>query len=99
MVGPGAVLITYLKKKGIRTTAGCDCTRLAKDMNFAGAEKVLLELEIWTNKMVESIKSWKKLTDNKWAPFICPPKMIVQRTIRWACEESIRLNQKELING
>jgi len=96
MVGPGTVLMRYLASKSIKPSKGCNCYELARRMDMSGSEKVLKEIDAWTDKMMESIKNWKKLSDKMWKVFICPPKIVIKNLILWACTESDRINQEQL---
>ena len=98
MLRPGTIITHYLRKKHIKPSNGCSCYPLAADMDRAGADSIEEDIEEWTDKMVESIKLWRKKQDNAWAKFVCPPRFVVKNLILWACKES-RKSEEVLVNG
>ena len=79
---PGTNIRTVLHLFGINPNEGCGCEALATKMDEAGSEKVLDEIEQYTDDMVNSIKEWRK-ENNSVIP--TPPRVVVKEFITWAC--------------
>jgi len=94
MIGPGKVLMQYFRTKRISPSKGCSCYELADEMNKFGSVRVKKNIDYWTDKMMKSIKDWKKFSDKIWRRFVCPPRFVVKNLILWACEESDRINKE-----
>ena len=80
---PGTRIKTVLGRFGIRANWGCGCTALANKMDKVGAEKVMEEIDYYTDEMYDSIKKWRK--DNNTVIIVQPPKLVVRSFIIWAC--------------
>jgi len=85
---PGTIIQFYLKARSIKPVPGCSCYTLADEMDNVGPDSVEAAIDDWTDKMVSSIRQWRKLASGGWIKFIQPPRVVVRNLILWACVQS-----------
>jgi hypothetical protein len=84
-IHPGTRISKVLKKFGIKPNRGCSCYKLAQEMNRVGVDVVMEKLDYYTDKMLESIKEWRKSQNGFTIVVAQPPRAVVRSFIEWAC--------------
>lgn len=98
--GPGTHLARKLRSYGIRyeEAGGCNCYRTMMDMNNAGAEQILKQLDLWEGRVLESARGWfKEVYEKDGVVGRCKrfigekvSEMKVRGMIEWACEQTLK---------
>lgn len=83
MRGVGTVIRESLHAFGISDN-GCGCTTLANEMDSFGADRVEANLDVFVEKMQESIKRWRR--GSLLIPQ--PPSFVVKELISYAIKKS-----------
>lgn len=94
--GPGTIIKQTLAAFFIRSHSGCGCTELAAEMDQLGPDRVLEQLDTYTNKMYDSVLNWRKESS---IPVPQPPHEVVRKFIEYACDKSRKESQKEGIGA
>lgn len=90
--GPGTVIKQLLSKFYIKPIQGCGCYALADEMDKIGYSALESQIEQYTDKMVESIKDWRKGISTLIPQ---PPRSTVQSLIKFGIEQSKSEDQQE----
>ena len=89
MMGPGTLIARFLSSKGIKPRPGCGCYELAAQMDTAGPEAILTDLDGWADEMYASVMDWRKAQGGVWVAAPNPPRWAVRSLIEWACHKAL----------
>lgn len=83
MIGVGTQIHNILASNGIKVNETCACEDLRKEMDHRTPEYIEENVEIYAHKMKLSIQRWRGSK-----PIPIPPKAVLIKFIKYACNKS-----------